>query len=182
MGLDAGGFERELAACLDRLAFAARRLTANAHDAEDLVAGAVAEAWAARDRFTPGTNFGGWLYRILWRNFLDRTRRSGKESLLMDPVVAQEMVSRAEAATPPEDWKAACAALRQQFSDEVAHALDDLPPHYRLAVLLADVYELPYAQIAEILNVPISTVRFGLHAARARVRERLTQRYQNKGL
>lgn len=176
MALDAGGFERELAACLDRLAFAARRLAGNAHDAEDLVAGALAEAWAARDRFTPGTNFGGWVYRILWRNFLDRGRRAGREPVLMDPQTAQIMAARAEADTPPEDWTAACARLRQAFSDDIARALDDLPPHYRMAVLLADVYDLPYAQIAEILGVPISTIRFGLHAARARIRARLAGR------
>ena len=160
---------RALAApLLDRLHFAALRLARNPSAAEDLAQEALLEAWRDFAAYDESRPFAPWLFRILETTFLDslRKRRIDAAPLESDP----EAPEPAETAPDPAEPE----SLRNCLDDRIVAALDALPPEQRMAVLYADAFDLPYAEIAAIQGAPIGTVRFRIHAGRRRLRARLS--------
>lgn len=155
---------------LDRLHFAALRLARNPTVAEDLAQEALLEAWRDFAAYDPARPFAPWLFRILETTFLDskKKRRLDAAPLESDP----EAPEPAEAAMDPAEPE----ALRHCLDDRIVAALDALPPEQRMAVLYADAFDLPYAEIAAIQGVPVGTVRFRIHAGRKRLRARLAEK------
>jgi RNA polymerase sigma-70 factor (ECF subfamily) len=183
-------FEREVMALLPKLLGVARRLTRNDTDAEDLVAEAVARAWRGLDTLECEAALRGWLFRIMHNTFLSDCRRA-------------QARPRAESIAPPaEDEGDEAFSLFEQlhqpfllwFSnpeqafmdkllrEDIERALDKLPAHHRIVVLLADVEELGYAEIALALDVPIGTVRSRLARARAALQKLLWKPALDYGL
>jgi len=160
-------FEEMAQGQLDGLFAAALRLTRNGRDAEDLVQDAVLRAYRFFDKFEPGTNFRAWLFKILTNTFINRYRRSVKERTLVDgperEAVTEQFVSRAasDQAADPERH-----LLDRMVSDEVVKAIDALPIDFRLVVILADVQDFSYKEIADILDVPVGTVMSRLFRGR----------------
>ena len=170
---------------MDQLYGAARRMTRNAADAEDLVQETYLRAYKGYDRFTGGTNLRAWLFRILTNLFINEYRRRKRrptetdlgdtDSLYMyQGLGGAELACRSRSA---ED-----EMLDGLTSAEVRQAIESLPDSYRLAVLLADVEGFSYKEIAEILDVPIGTVMSRLHRGRKKLRETLQEYGRTLGL
>ena len=161
-------FEREAMAHLDALYAFALKLARSRDDAEDLVGDTLLRAFERWDQYRLGTNIRAWLFTILYHVFVSRKRR----------VDAREVHA-------PEDsdgWSAFEAVgevdpegrFYDSFLDEeITRAIDGLPEEYRTAVILSDLHELRYAEIAEILGVPEGTVKSRLFRGRRLLQKKL---------
>ena len=151
-------FEAEALPHLRSLYGTAYRMTRNAHDAEDLVQETLLRAYRAFERFTPGTNIRAWLYTILHRARTDAFRKAGRSPKTV------ELEGEGPGVPPPQDALASGA-------EDLQRALDSLPDVFREAVVLRDVEDFSYDEIAKILEVPIGTVMSRIHRGRAQMRK-----------
>ncbi|HEY6554941.1 MAG TPA: sigma-70 family RNA polymerase sigma factor [Vicinamibacteria bacterium] len=161
-GIEAS-FEQEALPVMRQLYGTAYRITRNAADAEDLVQETYLRAFRAFRGYTAGTNIRAWLFTILYRVRTDQLRRMGRSpqtvAILDDgPAVAPAQAALADG------------------HEEVRRALREVPEHFRAAVLLRDVQEFSYDEIAKILEIPIGTVMSRIHRGRALLRKALTGR------
>jgi RNA polymerase sigma-70 factor, ECF subfamily len=176
-------FERDALVHLPTLLAVASRLTRNGTEAEDLVQDTLLKALKARDHFAHGSNMRAWLLRILTNTFINRYRRGGLERSVLDGPDADPLAdgwigaSTMEAMRDPES-----RALRSLLEREILAALDELPEEFRLAVVLSDVEELSYREIAEIMGCPIGTVMSRLHRGRRILKGRLYQHARSLGI
>lgn len=158
-------FEAELVPQLRPLFAAAYRMTGNAHDAEDLVQETFLRAYRAIDRFRPGSNARAWLLTILQRARTDAFRRRQRRPRTVElPDEGLELP-----VPPPQN------ALASGYED-LERALAGLPESFRSAVVLRDLQDLSYAEIAAALGVPVGTVMSRIHRGRALLREALAPR------
>ena len=140
-------------------------------EADDLVQETYLKGLKGFSTFQPGTNFRAWMFRILHNTFL--TSKSGLAALRTVPLEDEEQGAAAVAVTRenPE------TLFLQNASDEMVRAaIADLPVIYREALLLCDVEEMSYQEIAETLAIPIGTVMSRISRARKAVRERLQEK------
>jgi RNA polymerase sigma-70 factor, ECF subfamily len=169
-------FEVEMLGHLDTLYGVSCRMTRSTAEAEDLVQDTVVKAMRARDQFQPGTNLKAWLLRILTNTFINRYRRGGLERDLLDGPDADALtdgwisVSTMRAMRDPETQ-----ALSPLVEAEVQRALDELPAEFRVAVVLSDVEELSYKEIADAMGCPIGTVMSRLHRGRRMLQKSLRE-------
>lgn len=176
-------FESEARPHLNALYSTALRLTRSQVDAEDLVQDTLIRAYRFYDRFEAGTNFKAWLLRIQMNTFVNRYRRRTREREVFDGAMAQPVgegvMSRAtmRGLTDPVG-----NAQRQLIAREINRAFDDLSEDARAMVLLADVEELSYKEIAEVLGCPIGTVMSRLHRARKQLQQSLQQHAAQLGI
>lgn len=156
-------FEMEAMTHLDSLYRTAVRLTMNQTDAEDLVQETFMQAWKSFDRYEQGTNCRAWLYKILFNKYDHYRRKKYTQAKYIQE--ADELIFLNTSYNAP---------VPEHLTDtEVIAALDELPEHYRSVVLLADVHEFDYKEIAEILQIPIGTVMSRLNRARTQLRKSL---------
>ena len=132
------------------------RQLAGSDRAEDLAQETYLKAWTHFHTFDPATNCRAWLCRILHNTWVSQWRKTRLELPLadLDDVPAE----------PAYDWER--DRLRGVLSADMQWALDQLPEHYRWAVLLADVEELTYQEIAATMECPIGTVMSRIHRGR----------------
>jgi RNA polymerase sigma-70 factor, ECF subfamily len=163
-------FEQLAMPLLDSLYNFARWLTHDPSEAEDLVQETFTKALRGFSSFAPGTNFRAWMFRILRNTFL--TSRTGLRATLTVPLDADEGEDQAVAVTweTPESL-----AIASATRDSLQAALDDLPAAYREVVLLCDVEEMKYQEIAEVLAVPVGTVMSRLSRGRKLLRKMLSE-------
>lgn len=155
---------------------AALRMTRNAADAEDLVQETYLKAYRAYERFEAGTNLKAWMYRILTNTYINAYRKKQRrpDESDIDDVEDLYLYRRIGGAEGAVLGRSAEDELMEMFGeDEVKVALEDLPEHYRLPILLADVEGFAYKEIAEILDIPIGTVMSRLHRGRKQLQKRL---------
>ncbi|MFW6775837.1 RNA polymerase sigma factor SigE [Nocardioides sp. CPCC 205120] len=160
----------------DRVFRLAYRLTGNRHDAEDLTQEVFVRVFRSIDSFTesgPGS-FEGWLHRITTNLFLDQARR--RQRLRFDQLSSERAESLASAVPGP-----ATSVGDRTFDDDVEHALAQLTPDFRVAVVLCDIEGMSYDEIADILGVKLGTVRSRIHRGRAQLREALAHRAPSAG-
>jgi RNA polymerase sigma-70 factor (ECF subfamily) len=176
-------FEREALKHLDSLYATALRLTRSPADAEDLVQDTFLKAYRFSDHFEAGTNLKAWLFKILTNTFINKYRRTTRERNVFegqdaDPV-GEGVMSRAamRALTEPET-----SAEEPILAREIQAALDHLPEEYRIMILLADVEELSYKEIADVVGCPIGTVMSRLHRARKLMQKRLVVQAMHLGI
>src|SRR5512138_3472069 len=161
---------------IDPLYSAALRLTKNERDAEDLVQDTFLRAYRFFDKFERGTNMKAWLFKILTNTFINRYRRSVKERNIVEgserDAVHERFVSRdaAEFAANPEQF-----FFDRLLSDDVLRAVDSLPVDFRMVVILADLQEFSYKEIADILDVPVGTVMSRLFRGRRLLQKQLAE-------
>jgi RNA polymerase sigma-70 factor (ECF subfamily) len=175
-----GDFEESALEHLDVLYGAAMRLTRDANEAQDLVQDALVRAYRFQHHFEAGTNLKAWLLRILTNTFINHYRRHARERRVLDT----------EEGTPVGDGVMSRAAMRgltdatsvAQEGDEILSALDNLPEDYRLMIVLADIEELSYKEIAETVAVPIGTVMSRLHRARKMMQKQLIEQAVQMGI
>ncbi len=126
-----------------------------------------------------GQSFASWLYRIAANLTLDELRRRGRWRLfswdLFKPRSAQESTSEAVYDPPSGEPDAPALLESRENIQRVRRALDTLPPHWRMILVLREYQDLPYEEIAEILRVPLGTVRSRLARAREQLRLALLQ-------
>jgi RNA polymerase sigma-70 factor (ECF subfamily) len=145
----------------------ARWLTHDATEAEDLVQETFAKALRGFDSFAPGTDFRAWMFRILRNTFL--TSRTGLQARLTVPLDPDDDLPATVTWDTPESL-----AIASATSEAIRRALDEIPVAYREVILLCDVEEMKYAEIADVLSVPIGTVMSRLARGRKALRELLT--------
>jgi RNA polymerase sigma-70 factor (ECF subfamily) len=153
-------FEAEILPHLRSLFGAAYRMTGNAHDAEDLVQETFLRAHRGLDRLVPGTNARAWLHTILQRVRTDAFRRRRRRPETV------ELVGEGPAIPPAQNALAS-------GHEELERAIAALPQAFREAVVLRDLQELTYTEIADALGVPVGTVMSRIHRGRALLREAL---------
>jgi RNA polymerase sigma-70 factor, ECF subfamily len=163
-------FEAEALVHLDALFRVALRFVRNAADADDLVQDTLFRAYQAWDQYKQGTNAKGWLITILRHGFINEYRRNARRRQLLDR----------EGAAPPEH--STVRFLDDLVDDEVLRAIDTLPLPYREVVVLRDIEDLHYDEIATMLGVPVGTVKSRLFRARELLQEKLLDYAVSTGL
>ena len=148
-----------------RLAY---RLTGNRHDAEDLTQEVFVRVFRSLHTYQPGT-IEGWLHRITTNLFLDQARR--KQRIRFDNLSDEAASLLASKGPGPSDLH-----MEQLFDADIESALAQLPPAFRVAVVLCDVEGLSYEEISEVLGLKLGTVRSRIHRGRAQLRAALAHR------
>lgn len=158
-------FETEAMRHLNDLFRTAKRLTRSETDAEDLVQETFMQAWKSFEHYEIGTNCRAWLYKILFNKFDHHRRKKYTQAKYFQE--ADDLTFLSAAFTPP---------IPENLTDrEVINALNRLPEHYRSVVLLADVQEFDYKEVAAILEIPIGTVMSRLNRGRAQLKKSLSK-------
>lgn len=123
-----------------------------------------------------------WLFKILHNNFYTRVQKSKREPTLGDEVIAQASGGvLGEVDSPPPAWDLEHLDW-EQVDDRLKHAIDELPEHYRVVLLLWAVEGLKYREIAEVLGVALGTVMSRLYRARSLLAENLTDLAAEHGM
>jgi RNA polymerase sigma-70 factor (ECF subfamily) len=160
-------FAEEALSHMDAMYGVACRLTRNPTEAEDLVQDALVKAMRAREQFNAGTNLKAWMFRILTNTFINKYRRGGLEKSVLEGPDADPLADGwVSASTMRQLRDPEQIALRPIVAGEVGKALDALPAEFKLAVMLCDVEEFSYEEIADIMQCPIGTVMSRLHRGR----------------
>jgi RNA polymerase sigma-70 factor (ECF subfamily) len=170
-----GGPETEFAlaalAHIDSLYGTALRLTRRAADAEDLVQDTYLKAFRSAHQFEPGTNLKAWLFTILHNTFRNLRRHDGRNPVEVDSEAVEQAAGAGPAGQSPEQ-----ILTRATLDADLQGALDALPDAFRQAVWLRDVEELSYAEMAQVLDVPIGTVMSRISRGRRALSEGLQAR------
>jgi RNA polymerase sigma-70 factor (ECF subfamily) len=162
---------------------AALRMTRNRADAEDLVQETYLRAYRSYATFEAGTNLRAWLFRILTNTFINAYRAKQRRPQETDLGDMEDLyLYRRIGQVNPASVSAEDQLLDLFTDDEVKAALEELPEAFRLPVLLADVEEFSYKEIAEMLDIPIGTVMSRLHRGRKAMHKRLFDFAQARGL
>src|SRR5689334_20852953 len=155
-------FETEAMPHLNDLFRTALRMTGERGQAEDVLQDVYLQAWRSFERFEAGTNCRAWLYKILFHCVSHQRRKWFRFPLLKET----EEFLEANLVQPE--------SVPQQLTDEeILAALDETPQDYRAVLLLVDVEEFAYKEVAEILSIPIGTVMSRLSRGRSLLRKRL---------
>ncbi len=170
---------------MDGLYGAALRMTRNPADAEDLVQEAYLKAYRGFGGFEAGTNLKAWMYRILTNTYINIYRKKQRRPHETDLGEVEDLYlyRRLGGLEAARTGRSAEDLLMDTFAEaEIVDALEALPENYRMAVLLADVEEFSYKEIAEILDVPIGTVMSRLHRGRKAMQKSLFEFAESRGL
>ena len=165
-------YHREMVPHMSLLYNYAVRLTGNEDDAKDLVQDTYLKAYRFLDKYQPDTNAKAWLFRILKNSFINNYRKNVRTPDQVEFDEIQDYYDLVRDQTKDID------DLRRQFddnllSDEVVTAMDSLNEEFRTIIILSDLEQLTYEEIAEILDIPLGTVRSRLHRARKAMQEKL---------
>ncbi|MEW5876203.1 MAG: sigma-70 family RNA polymerase sigma factor [Candidatus Zixiibacteriota bacterium] len=182
---DRSQFEKLISPLLDSLYRTALRMTRNPEDAEDLVQETCLKAYRYFDRFEDGSNLRAWLFKILTNLFINRYRKQGKEPVTVDideaedyflfkQMVSSGAVSRYQ--SPEKDL------FDRTLGADVEKAIEELPDEFRIVVVMAFLEGLAYEEIAEVLGVPMGTVKSRLHRGRKMLQKALHEHAVRAGL
>jgi RNA polymerase sigma factor (sigma-70 family) len=161
------GFEELAMPLFDSLYNFARWLVHNQNDAEDLVQETYLKALRSFASFQRGTNFRAWMFRIQKNTFLSSCSK-------LERRMTVAIDSEKDGYEPPVDTETPETILMNRSNSQlVQRAIDNLPVHYRETLLLCEVEEMSYQEIASILSIPTGTVMSRLARARKAVRESL---------
>lgn len=159
----------------DQLYNFAHWLTRNREEAEDLVQETYAKALRGFSSFQLGTNFRAWMYRILHNTFL--TSRTG---LKATATVSLESEQEHGPELAIEGENPETILMSRASSQLLERAIEELPVHHREILLLCEVEEMSYQEIAETLSIPIGTVMSRLSRARKTLRDALRPQLQRE--
>lgn len=173
-------FERELLPNIDALHTFAYHLTFHEDDAKDLVQETFLKAYRALDSYKPGTNAKAWLFKILKNAYINQYRKKVRRPAQVD---YEDYIGYQD----KEDQASVdFMDLREELfdnliGDEVTSAVNSLPVDFRAVILLCDVEDFTYEEIAKIIDIPIGTVRSRLYRARNMLKEKLASYARRMG-
>lgn len=175
-------FEQVALVHVNALYSTALRLTHNQRDAEDLVQDTLLAAYRSFEQFEPGSQCKAWLFKILTNTFINKYRRR-----VLEYTVAQGM--QQEGATGMMSAGGVRAARDAEemldfalMGESIQRALAALPEEFRLAVVLCDVEEFSYREIADIMECPVGTVMSRLHRGRKLLQSALREHAVRAGI
>lgn len=173
---DPANFATDAMPLMSSLYSAALRMTRNVADAEDLVQETYLRGYRGYKGFEEGTNLKAWLHRIQTNAYINNYRKKQRRPDESDIADIEDLYlyRRLGGLEGSRVGRSAEDELLDYFAeDEVKAAVENLPDHYRLPVLLADVEGFAYKEIAEILDIPIGTVMSRLHRGRKQLQKQL---------
>ena len=177
--------ERLVRPWLATLLRTAQYLTRQPEEAEDLVQETVIKAMQAIDSYREGTNAKAWLMTILRRAHIDRARASQRRpnplSLNTDEAPEPQAAEQESAGAFDEQWDDPEAMLEAFGDEQIIDALQSLPGEIRWTLLLVDVEQMDHADAAQVLSVPLGTVKSRAHRGRKLLRDRLHAFAQDRG-
>lgn len=173
-------FNEEIIPHLDALYNFGLRLTSDPNDAEDLVQDTIVKAYRFFSSYEKGTNAKAWLFRILKNSYINNYRKKSKkpQEVDYDEVATFYETIRAER-TETSDLED--KMFRELIDDDISNALDEIPEDFRTVVLLCDVEDFTYEEIANMLDVPIGTIRSRLHRGRNLLKAQLMDYASKRG-
>lgn len=165
-------FKQEALPHMKSLYNAALYMTRNPHEAEDLVQETLMRAHRFWHRYQPGTNCKAWLFRIQTNTFINRNRKKQRTYSLIENADSDSELEHPTDdsgyySTPESEY------MRKLFPAHVQAAVEELPEAFRLPVILADLQDFSYKEIAEIMDCPVGTVMSRLFRGRKRLQEKL---------
>jgi len=167
-------FEQLAMPLFDRLYNFAHWLTQNRDEAEDLVQETYVKALKGFSSFEPGTNFKAWMFRILRNTFLNSRTGLKAATVPLDP--AEE-----DSALPAENQTPETILIDRTSREIMQAAIEELPVAYREVLLLCEVEEMSYQEIASTMAIPIGTVMSRLSRARRLLRQTVERKLQPRG-
>jgi RNA polymerase sigma-70 factor, ECF subfamily len=173
-------FRNDMVPHMDLLFNYALYLTGDREEAKDLLQETFLKAFRFFDRFKEGTNARAWLYRIMRNTFINEYRRVKRTPSVVEfdeQVTPSQMLPQ----DPRQSTDLRERIDAEMFEDEVAVAISALPEKFKSVIVLRDVEDLPYEEIAEALDIPVGTVRSRLHRARVILSDALSQYARSKG-
>jgi RNA polymerase sigma-70 factor, ECF subfamily len=183
-GEDKERFQQEALPLLDSLYGAALRMTRNPSDAEDLVQETMLRAYRSFDRFEPGTNLKAWLFRILTNAYINTYRKRQREpqKVSSDDVEEFDLYRELKNHDPQFAETPESLVLDNLVDSDILEAIEQLPDQFRLAVVLSDIEGFTYAEMADIMDVPMGTVMSRLHRGRKALQKRLWDIARDRGI
>ncbi len=165
-------FQTEMIPHMDLLYNFALRTTGNADDAKDLLQDTYLKAFRFIDKYERGTNAKAWLFRIMKNSFINDYRRQSRTPEQVDFDEIEEYYDLVREKTGEKN------DLRAEFfdnllDDDVVTAMESLTEEFRTIIILSDLEGLTYEEIAEVLEIPLGTVRSRLHRARKAMQEKV---------
>ncbi len=186
---DAADADADFKSLLERVLEPAYRtayhLTRNEADAEELVQEAALLAFKGFARFKPGTNFKAWFFTILRNRFISIYRKKQREIKTVELEDAPELymsTKSMESGLSAQTSEPAKYVIEQLDAEQVATALSELPMEFREAATLYFTQDMSYHDIAEVLGVPVGTVRSRLHRGRKLLQKKLWHLAEDYGL
>jgi len=176
-------FETEALEYMDNLYYLALKFTKDEAKASDLVQDTYLKAFANYKKYREENNLKAWLFKILTNTFINDYRKKRRENLIMDYNDNENMYynwleeSVKKDSVSPED-----KYFFKKLGEDIQKEIDALPDNFRMMILYADVYELSYKEIAEIIDAPIGTVMSKLFRARKMLQAGLYQRAKEMGI
>ncbi|MFP8489697.1 sigma-70 family RNA polymerase sigma factor [Gracilimonas sp. Q87] len=173
-------FDEEIIPHMDALYNFALRLTTDPNDAEDLVQDTIVKAYRFFSSYEKGTNAKAWMFRILKNSFINNYRKTSKKPSQVDyDEVSPYYESIRAERTETSDLES--LMFREMMDDDLSNALTRLPEDFRTVVLLCDVEGYTYEEIANMLDVPIGTIRSRLHRGRNLLKTELLEYAKKRG-
>jgi len=168
---------------IDELYASALRYTKNERDAEDLVQETFLKAYNNWDRYQQGTNCRAWLFTILTNTFINKYRRKKKEREILNAddlrPIEQFFFNRENTSfydSPSQD------VVHGSFSQDIKDALESLSEEFRTVVVLADLNDFSYKEVAHILDCSVGTVMSRLFRGRKMMRRALVDTAYDRGI
>ena len=178
-------YEALLLPLLDSAFGTALHLTRNRSDAEDLVQEAALLACRGFGTFEAGSNFRAWFFRILTNCFYSKYRKRKREGVQMELEDTPELYLYSQTAGAGLHGRSedpATMLMRQLDEERIAEAIDALPDEYRVVCTLYFVQDFSYQEVAEVLEVPVGTVRSRLHRGRRLLQRALWNIAKERGI
>lgn len=178
-------FEELVSPLLDTAYRVALRLTRNRDDASDLVQEAVVRALRGFHTYSEGTNFRAWFLKILTNvHFRNRERLSAQsESVSIENAPELVLFKQSQQAGLFDSQEDPASVLMENVTHEaVVQAIDELPEEYKLTLTLYLLNDLPYEEIAGIVDVPVGTVRSRIHRGRNILQRKLSYLVDREGV
>ncbi len=174
-------FQQEFFPHMDAMYNFALKLTNDEDEAQDLVQDTCMKAYRFIHSFESGTYAKAWLFRILKNNFINDYRKKSRGPSKVEFEWVEQSITGDEDSEPAYQADLQAETVNDMLGDEITAAIQALPVDFRMIIILCDLEEFSYEEMARILNIPIGTVRSRLHRARALLKESLATYAKTKG-